>query len=113
PCTVGPGVLAVSACVLDTHGNRVRDFARARRAPIATHIRDDQGTVAKPWLRAMVLPDSDALGEPQYLSEPDYCLPHITVDQYGNDSRLRHRPVPFHFVSPPQPWSCSGRPISQ
>jgi hypothetical protein len=78
----------------------VCDLARTRRAPIAAHIRDDQGTFAKAQLRAMILPDSNALDEPECLTKPGYGVPHIRVDQYGNDSRLGHRSVLLHLVFP-------------
>jgi hypothetical protein len=47
--------------VVDAHHHRVRDLARSRRPAVAANIANNDGTVAKAELRAVVLADPYAL----------------------------------------------------
>ena len=82
---VRAGALAVGTRVLDAHGHRVRDLARARRPALAADVADDHGAVAEAQLRAVVLADPHALGEAEGRAEPGDGGAHVGIDEDRDD----------------------------
>src|ERR1035437_10441829 len=61
---VRSGALAVGARAVHTNHHRMRDLAGPRRPAVVAHVADDRRSLANAQLRAVVLADPDALGEP-------------------------------------------------
>ena len=100
---VGACLLAVRGDVVDAHHHRVRHLARAGWLPLAVHVADDHRPVTDLELGAVVLADPDPLDEPERRPEPGDRLPHVRIDEDGNDRGRRDRAIRFHASSGSDP----------
>ena len=97
---VRPGPFAVGVHVIHADSHRVRHLTRAGRAAVAADVGDDHRAVAESELRAMVLADADALGEPECLGQPGDGLAYVRIDENGNDLARRDGAVGLHAGRP-------------
>ena len=94
---MAPGPLEAGVDIVHPHLDHVGDDARLRRLPLAPHIGNDHRPVgADPHLRPMRLPDADALGEAERLSEPGHRSPDIGVDEHRDHRRRRNGSIGQH-----------------
>ena len=90
-------LVTMGANVLYAYHHRVRDIARTRGTAIISHIPDDDGTVAEPELRAVVLADPYPLDKPEGCTKPGDRRPHVGIDQ-NRDNRRRWDGAIRHHV---------------
>ncbi len=82
------GSLTVGVCIIHTYHHRVCGLRWARWPAIVAHIANDDCSVSKAELRAVVLADPDTLSKPESGSQPVDRLSYIRVDEDGDDRSL-------------------------
>src|ERR1035437_8141167 len=95
---VGAGVFAVGSRVVHTHHHRMRDFAPAWWPAIMSHIANDDRSLTKAELRAVVLADPYALDESKCLGQPVDSVSYIRVDENRDNRGGRDRAVWLHAL---------------
>jgi hypothetical protein len=83
--------------VCHAHLDQVRHDARLRWLLLTTDVGDDHPTVvAHLHLGAVILSDTDPLGEVERRGEPGDGLSHVGIHQYGNHGGVWNRTVAEH-----------------
>jgi hypothetical protein len=76
--------------IVDTDEDGARDLTRRRRYLGVPNVGDDDGAATgNTELRAVVLADPDALGEPERVAQPIDGRTDVGIDQDRDDHRRR------------------------
>jgi len=89
PRAVRPGAFAVSVDVVHPHHHRMRHLTGPRGAALLANVADDDRAVAEAELRAVVFADPHPLDKAERLAQPRDRLPHVWIDENGDDGRRR------------------------